>query len=450
MIPSAFVTSTSVVSLQPGIIRNPATATPRCSTKTPPNAKTANLSKRDMRRRIIQSDTFNRMGFKETREAAEGIMVKEFTSELVEQLRREAFTMTRGNVTIKLAKEYGFCWGVERAVAMAYETRNRFPNHRIWITNEIIHNPSVNQRMREMDIFFVPQEDLTKDLTGIKSEDVVILPAFGATLEEMTYLNALGVQIVDTTCPWVSKVWQTLDRHKRAKCTSIIHGKWKHEETIATASFADEYLIVLNMDEAKYVSDYILNDGNRPEFMQKFKDAMSANFDPDVHLQAIGVANQTTMLKTETRAIGKLFETTMMQKFGSAELSKRFVSFDTICDATQERQDAMVELLAEDEKPDLMLVIGGFNSSNTSHLQEMAEHADVTSYWVDRPECVGPGNEIRYRTADNKEHIAKDWLPSEHITIGLTSGASTPNKVVEDVVERVFMISKLANPDVEA
>lgn len=401
------------------------------------------LSKREIRRNILQSDTFNRMGFKETREQAEGKMAKEFTSELVQELLAQSNVMTRGNVTIKLAKAYGFCWGVERAVAMAYETRSRFPDKRIWITNEIIHNPSVNELMTEMGIFFVPQEGMTKDLSGIESNDVVVLPAFGATIDEMTYLNKLGVQIVDTTCPWVSKVWQTLDRHRRANCTSVIHGKWKHEETVATASFADKYLIVLNMDEAKYVSDYILNGGNREEFFAKFENAMSEDFDPDVDLEAVGIANQTTMLKSETSAIGKLFEKTMMVKFGSAEVTKHFVAFDTICDATQERQDAMIEMLADGEKPDIMLVVGGFNSSNTSHLQEMAEHANVQSYWVNRAECVGPGNKILYRTSDGTEHVVEDWLPSHPVTIGLTSGASTPDKVVEDVVERVFMISKL-------
>lgn len=413
-------------------------------------ANSDGISKRELRRKIVSSDTFNRRGFKETRESSEGQMNKEFTSDLIQELLAQSNVMVRENVTIKLAKAYGFCWGVERAVAMAYETRNRFPDKRIWITNEIIHNPSVNERMAEMDIFFVPQEGMNKDLSGIESNDVVILPAFGATLEEMTYLNKLGVQIVDTTCPWVSKVWQTLDRHRKAQCTSVIHGKWKHEETVATASFAEKYVVVLNMDEAEYVSQYILNGGDRQEFMTKFKNAMSADFDPDVDLQAIGVANQTTMLKSETSAIGKLFEKTMMLKYGSAELNKHFIAFDTICDATQERQDAMFEMMAEGEKPDIMLVIGGFNSSNTSHLQEIAEHSNVQSYWVNRPECVGPGNKILYRRSDNSEHIAENWLPSTPVTIGVTSGASTPDKVVQDVIENVFMIAKLSPSEAAA
>jgi 4-hydroxy-3-methylbut-2-en-1-yl diphosphate reductase len=402
-------------------------------------------SKRELRREVVNSKNFNRLGFPDTKEEAAGMMTTEFTSELVAELREASYTLQRGGITVKLAKAYGFCWGVERAVAMAYETRRQYPNHRIHITNEIIHNPSVNNRLREMNVFFVPQNGLVKDLSEVQQSDVVILPAFGATLEEMQTLRERGCQIVDTTCPWVSKVWGALDKHKRAQCTSVIHGKWKHEETIATASFADKYIVVLNLGEAQYVADYIMNGGDREEFLAKFENAMSEGFDPDIDLSAVGVANQTTMLKSETAAIGKLFEKTMMQKFGPANLSKHFVAYDTICDATQERQDAMVELL--NDELDYMIVVGGFNSSNTSHLQEMAEHAGVKSFWVNEPSCVGPGNTIRYRTSDGIEQTIEGWLPTGPVTIGLTSGASTPDKVVEDVMERVFMIHKLHQPE---
>jgi 4-hydroxy-3-methylbut-2-en-1-yl diphosphate reductase len=240
----------------------------------------------------------------------------------------------------------------------------------------------------------------------------------------------------------VSKVWGALDKHRRASCTSVIHGKWAHEETLATASFADTYLVVLNMEEAEYVSNYILTGGDRAEFLEKFKNAMSDGFNPDTDLDAVGVANQTTMLKSETSAIGKLFEKTMMRKFGPAELESHFVAYDTICDATQERQDAMIELLADDTV-DMMLVVGGFNSSNTSHLQEMSEHAGLTSYWVDQPSCVGPGNKIRFRNSSGEESTVENWLPKGPVTIGITSGASTPDKVVEDVLDNAFMIAKL-------
>ncbi|OSX71166.1 hypothetical protein BU14_0582s0002 [Porphyra umbilicalis] len=400
-------------------------------------------SKRALRRAIVSGDKFNRKGFKDTADIAKAEMSTEFTSELIAELREAAYTIVRGGVTVQLAKAYGFCWGVERAVAMAYETRRQFPTERIWITNEIIHNPSVNARLRDMGVLFVPQEGMVKDLSGVAAGDVVILPAFGATLEEMQFLTETGCQIVDTTCPWVSKVWGTLDKHKRAACTSVIHGKWGHEETIATASFADKYLVILNMAEAEYVSDYILHGGDRDAFLAKFSNAMSEGFDPDKDLSSVGVANQTTMLKSETAAIGKLFEKTMLQRYGPADLTTRFVAYDTICDATQERQDAMIELL-DGGAVDLIIVIGGFNSSNTSHLQEMAEHAGVTSYWVDSAECVSANNRIRYRASHGEERVVDGFLPAGPVTVGVTSGASTPDKVVEDVLERVFMIHKLS------
>lgn len=422
----------------PGALGRPSST----SSRFPTMVTTPSQSKRELRRELINSDNFNRLGFKDTKAEAAGMMTSEFTSELVAELRESAYTVQRGDMTIKLAKAYGFCWGVERAVAMAYETRKQFPGHRIHITNEIIHNPIVNNRLRDMDIFFVPQDGLVKDFSAVEGGDVVILPAFGATLEEMQDLQSKGCQIVDTTCPWVSKVWGALDKHKRASCTSVIHGKWKHEETLATASFAETYLVVLNMAEAQYVCDYIMNGGDKAEFLSKFENAMSEGFDPDTDLSAVGIANQTTMLKSETFAIGKLFEKTMMEKFGTTELQKHFVAYDTICDATQERQDAMVDLLAEGGL-DMMLVVGGFNSSNTSHLQEMSEHANITSYWVAEPSNVGPGNRILFRSSDGEEHVMDNFLPKGPVTIGVTSGASTPDKVVEDVLDNIFMIHKL-------
>eukprot|EP00186_Timspurckia_oligopyrenoides_P003855 CAMPEP_0182445598 /NCGR_PEP_ID=MMETSP1172-20130603/3673_1 /TAXON_ID=708627 /ORGANISM="Timspurckia oligopyrenoides, Strain CCMP3278" /LENGTH=452 /DNA_ID=CAMNT_0024641401 /DNA_START=74 /DNA_END=1432 /DNA_ORIENTATION=- len=401
--------------------------------------------KRQARRKVMSSEKFNRRGFKTTKEEVEGMMTEEFTSSLIKELREQAYIVEKDGITIKLAKAYGFCWGVERAVAIAYEARQQFPNETLWLTNEVIHNPIVNKRLADVGVKFVPQNGLVKDLTVVGDGDVVILPAFGATLEEMEYLDKRNVQIVDTTCPWVSKVWNSLDKHQKVNCTSVIHGKWKHEETVATASFADKYLIVLNMDEAKYVCDYIKNGGDRDEFLSKFKNAMSVGFDPDVDLNAVGIANQTTMLKGETEEIGKLFEKTMMEKYGVAEISKRFLAFNTICDATQERQDAMYDLV-KDKDLDFMLVVGGFNSSNTSHLQEIAEHAGLVSYWVDSPECVGPGNKITYRKSHGEEFTLAEFLPKgKKLTIGVTSGASTPDKVVEDVLERVTMIHKLNN-----
>ncbi|MEG5017959.1 MULTISPECIES: 4-hydroxy-3-methylbut-2-enyl diphosphate reductase [unclassified Microcoleus] len=393
------------------------------------------------KRSLQQSENYHRKGFGHEAEVA-GVMQTAYQSSLIQQIRDNNYRLERGAVTIRLAEAFGFCWGVERAVAIAYETRQHFPTERIWITNEIIHNPSVNQHLREMEVGFIAVENGQKDFSVVDRGDVVILPAFGASVQEMQLLNDNGCKIVDTTCPWVSKVWNTVEKHKKKDYTSIIHGQYKHEETVATSSFADKYLIVLNWQEAEYVSNYILHGGDRAEFLAKFSKAYSAGFDPDLDLERVGIANQTTMLKTETENIGKLFEKTMMRKFGPENLSEHFLSFNTICDATQERQDAMLSLV--EEKLDLMLVIGGFNSSNTTHLQEIAIDKTVPSFHIDCAERILPGNRIEHKPLGGDLVVTEGWLPDGKIVVGVTSGASTPDKVVEDAIDRIFAMKAAA------
>lgn len=389
------------------------------------------------KRSLQNSQNYHRKGFGHEVEVA-GVLQSEYQSDLIQQIRNNNYTLQQGDVTIRLAEAFGFCWGVERAVAMAYETRQHFPTERIWITNEIIHNPSVNQRLRDMNVGFIAVEAGKKDFSVVDVGDVVILPAFGASVQEMQILNDKGCKIVDTTCPWVSKVWNTVEKHKKADYTSIIHGKYNHEETIATSSFANKYLIVLNLAEAQYVCDYILNGGNQDEFMAKFSRACSAGFDPNVDLERVGVANQTTMLKGETEQIGKLVEHTMMKKYGPAALNQHFLAFNTICDATQERQDAIFDLARE--PLDLMVVIGGYNSSNTTHLQEIAIERNLPSYHIDSAERIGPGNRVEHKPLHQDLQVTENWLPQGSIVVGVTSGASTPDKVVADAIERIFAL----------
>lgn len=364
------------------------------------------------KRSLHSSENYHRKGFGHEAEVATQLQ-SEYQSDLIQEIRANNYRLKRGNVTILLAEAFGFCWGVERAVAMAYETRQHFPTERIWITNEIIHNPSVNQRLRDMQVGFIEVEKGQKNFSVVEAGDVVILPAFGASVQEMQLLNEKNCKIVDTTCPWVSKVWNTVEKHKKKNYTSIIHGQYKHEETVATSSFADKYLVVLNLQEAEYVANYILNGGNREEFMTKFSRAYSAGFDPDQDLVQIGIANQTTMLKSETEQIGKLFEHTMMKKYGPTELNEHFQSFNTICDATQERQDAMFGLV--DEKLDLMVVIGGFNSSNTTHLQEIAVERNIPSYHIDCAERIKPGNRVEHKPLHKDLEVKENWLPDGEI-----------------------------------
>lgn len=393
------------------------------------------------KRSLNSSEHYHRKGFGREAEIT-GLLQTEYQSNLIQQIREQNYTLQRGEVTIRLAEAFGFCWGVERAVAMAYETRQQFPTERIWITNEIIHNPSVNRNLRDMQVDFIPVQDGQKDFSEVGAGDVVILPAFGASVQEMQLLNDKGCTIMDTTCPWVSKVWNTVEKHKKSDYTSIIHGKYNHEETVATSSFAGKYLVLLNLAEAEYVCNYMLTGGDRDEFMAKFSRAYSAGFDPDRDLEYLGIANQTTMLKSETEQIGKLFERTIMKKYGPANLNQHFVSFNTICDATQERQDAMLNLV--EEKLDLMVVVGGFNSSNTTHLQEIAIDRKIPSYHIDSAERILAGDRIEHKPLHHDLTVTENWLPDGPIVVGITSGASTPDKVVADVVEKIFALKTRA------
>jgi 4-hydroxy-3-methylbut-2-en-1-yl diphosphate reductase len=404
---------------------------------------------RAFKRSLHHSDRYNRRGFGLGDEVA-GSLQTAYQSDLIANLRSNGQELREGRLTVRLAEAFGFCWGVERAVAMAYETRRHYPTERIWITNEIIHNPSVNDHLRGMDVLFIPVEGGVKDFSEVAAGDVVILPAFGATVQEMQLLSERGCHIVDTTCPWVSKVWNTVEKHKKQSFTSIIHGKVKHEETLATSSFAGTYLVVLDLAEAQMVCDYILAGGvaaadpaeraaAREAFMTRFAKASSPGFDPDRDLARLGVANQTTMLKSETEEIGRLFERTMLQRFGPAELGEHFLAFNTICDATQERQDAMFALV--DEPLDLMVVIGGYNSSNTTHLQEIAVSRGIRSFHIDTPERIGPGNRIEHKPLGGELEVVDPFLPQGPIRVGITSGASTPDRVVEDVIQRLIALT---------
>jgi 4-hydroxy-3-methylbut-2-en-1-yl diphosphate reductase len=405
-----------------------------------PNLVDPNLDTQALRRSLQKSENYHRHGFGHGDEA-ELTMKTEYHSDLVQTIRDRGYTYTQGQVTIHLAQSFGFCWGVERAVAMAYETRTQFPTERIWITNEIIHNPLVNERLREMEVQFIQVDSANnKDFSGIQKGDVVILPAFGVSVQETQFLGNVGCTIVDTTCPWVSKVWNRVEKHKKADFTSIIHGKYSHEETIATSSYAKRYLIVLNTKEAEYVANYILNGGNSQEFLAKFQNSVSQGFDPDLDLTQVGIANQTTMLKGETEAIGKLFEKTMMQKYGVENLNQHFLAFNTICDATQERQDAMFEIV--EKSLDLMIVIGGFNSSNTTHLQEIAAERGIPSYHIDSSDRLISPDLIEHKPLNQAIIQTANWLPFGEIQVGITSGASTPDRVVAETIERIFKLKE--------
>ncbi len=388
----------------------------------------------------MKDATYHRKGFG-LKHVVDADLKRAYESDLIAELKESDNVLTRNGVTVRLAEAFGFCWGVDRAVSMAYETRRHFPERQIWITNEIIHNPVVNSHLKEMSIQFLPvKEDGSKNLDCVGEGDVVILPAFGASLDEMEYLDRRGCEIVDTTCPWVSRVWNRVAKYAQGDFTAIIHGKYNHEETVATSSRAQVYLIVQNLGEAELVADYILNGGDKAAFLERFRRGCSKGFDPERDLIRIGIANQTTMLKGETELIGKLFEKTMISKYGPSKIDQHFLSpGDTICDATQERQDAMLSLIEEDL--DIMLIIGGFNSSNTGHLHEIAMTKSVPSYHIDGAECILSAEEINHKDENGTQtKISRDWLPPSPVVIGISAGASTPNQVVAQVIDKLFSL----------
>jgi 4-hydroxy-3-methylbut-2-enyl diphosphate reductase len=395
----------------------------------------------------MKSPQFYRNGFKEVRKDVEDTMQDQFKSSLVDDLKVNSYKLEKDGVTVHLAKDFGFCWGVERSIALAYEAVKHFPDRKVHITNELIHNPEVNDNLQDMKVNFIEKTSTGKDFSVVSDNDVVILPAFGASFEEMSLFNAKNVEVVDTTCPWVSKVWNTVDTHQKKGLTSVIHGKYAHEETVATTSFCEDYICVKDMKEAEMVADYIINGGDKQAFLSHFKNAVSKDFDPDTMLKNVGLANQTTMYKKETRAIGQLLQKAMITKYGPVDASSHYMEFDTICDATQERQDAVHELVENVQKLnlDFILVVGGWDSSNTAHLLEIPVHAGIRSFHINRAECISADNTITHRTVTG-EIVTEPFITdlSKEIVLGVTSGASTPDAAVEDSLDSIFMLKKLS------
>ena len=366
-----------------------------------------------------------------------------YHSSLVERVRADGSLLVAGKTTLRLAKQFGFCYGVERAIDLAYAARKVFPDARLFLIGEIIHNPEVNAQIAALGIRNLLDESGRPHVEDLGPEDVVIVPAFGTTVPLVEEIKRHGCRIVDTTCGDVMSVWKRVRQNATEEVTSIIHGKSSHEETRATASRAlgngnGRYLIVLNLEEADRVCDYILGRVSREEFLREFEGRFSEGFDPDLHLQRIGVANQTTMLREETEAVQRKLKEAIILRDGSDE---NFRLFDTICGATQERQDALKELLLQ--PLDLLLVVGGYNSSNTTHLAEMGEQR-VPTYFIRNQECLENADLIRHFDLHQKKEISSEvsWLPQvgSNARIGITAGASCPNNLIEEVMLRVLSL----------
>lgn len=374
----------------------------------------------------------------------------DYGNRFVDWLRRNGFEYTAGRVHLSLAHEFGFCYGVERAVDYAYETVRMYPDRRVFLVGEIIHNPGVNERLVELGIRILPGADLSDPAYDeIQPEDVVLIPAFGTTQELFARLRDRGCVLVDTTCGSVMNVWKRVRQYAKRGFTSIVHGKAQHEETRATCSQATElgghYVVVLDLDEAEIVADYIRGNGDRDAFIARFAGATSEGFDPDRDLACVGLANQTTMLSSESLEVAERVRLAISDRERSEELDDVFLSFDTICGATQERQDAVKDLLKE--PLDLMLIVGGYNSSNTMHLVEIASRS-VPTYFIRNAALIESPSVIHHRDVESGRDVtARDWLPDGPIRIGVTAGASCPDNQVGDLIRRVLEITNSPLPD---
>ena len=376
-----------------------------------------------------------------------------YRSDIVEKIRRTGGLLSVGDTTVRLAKQFGFCYGVKRAIDLAYAARKVFKDRRLFIVGEIIHNPEVNEQISSLGIKNLMGQNKQANIEDLRPDDVVIVPAFGTEVSTLQQIKERGCQIVDTTCGDVMSVWKRVRKYASESATSIIHGKAEHEETKATSSRAlgdgkGHYLVVLTLAETDYVCDYIRHGGDKQQFLEKFRNAHSPGFDPDLHLRTIGVANQTTMLRGETEEVQRRIRQAIVDRDGPELATQNFRFFDTICGATQERQDALRELL--NVRMNLLLVVGGYNSSNTSHLAEMGEEKLPTYFVRNASRLLSDKEILHYNLHEKNEVIAKDWLPSGPLVVGITAGASCPNNLIEETLIRLFELRGIKREQLEA
>ena len=397
----------------------------------------------------MTDQTYFRKGFGLKREI-EGELAADYHSRLVDRIRAGGHVLVAGDITFRLAKEFGFCYGVDRAVEYAYETRARFPEQRVVLLGEIIHNPHVNEKLESMGVFILrPDPDGGFDFSDLTAADVVLVPAFGVRVDDFQKLRSIGCPVVDTTCGSVLNVWKRVESYARDGFTAVVHGKHFHEETKATASqvtkyAGGKYLIVRDMAETELLCRFIRSQASTEAMHEAFGHKVSPGFAFDRDLERVGLANQTTMLASESMDIALKVGEAMAERFGQERLAEHFRSFGTICSATQERQDAVLELI--DEPLDAMLVIGGYNSSNTNHLAKICARK-VTTYHISDAACIDVDRvAIRHKPTDGAaEAEVTGWLDGVG-RIGITAGASTPNNKIGEAIERVLATVGLSVP----
>lgn len=362
--------------------------------------------------------------------------------------RKQDFKPTEldfGPIRFLIARHFGFCYGVENAIEIAYKTIDENPGKRIFLLSEMIHNPAVNEDLQSRGINFIMDNYGSQLIpwSKISNEDVVVIPAFGTTLEVEELLKQKGIDTVkyNTTCPFVEKVWNRAAVLGKDNYTVVIHGKSQHEETRATFSHSNQNaasVIIRNMDEAKVLAQAILGELSANEFNEVFAGKYSNGFNVENNLQRIGVVNQTTMLATETQEIADFLRGTMIQKFGKDKIKEHFADTrDTLCYATNDNQTATIALMSEEA--DLAIVVGGYNSSNTSHLVELLEQKFPTYFISDSSKIISPKIINHYNLSAHEEIQTTDFLPvKETVTIAITCGASCPDSIVDSVLNKIM------------
>ncbi|MBL7883786.1 MAG: 4-hydroxy-3-methylbut-2-enyl diphosphate reductase [Bacteroidia bacterium] len=372
--------------------------------------------------------------------------VKEFRK--ITDPRKKDFSPTVldfGPVRFFIARHFGFCFGVEHAIETAYKAIDENEGKRIFLLSQMIHNPEVNNDLLKRGVKFLMDTSGNQiiDFSELSSDDIVIIPAFGTTLAIEDELNKKGIEVrkYDTTCPFVERVWKKSEKLGEEKYTIIIHGKYNHEETRATFSRSEKdapAIVVKDINESKIIGDFILGKVSIEQFEQSFKGRYSKDFNAKEHLSRLGVINQTTMLATETQEIADYFKQIMIQKYGEANIKNHYSDTrDTLCYATNENQEATYGLLKENA--DLAIVVGGYNSSNTSHIVELCEEK-LPTYFISSASEIVSKKRINHFDFLNHEHLVSDnYLPEKTpVNIILTSGASCPDSVIDDVLQKIL------------
>ena len=363
-----------------------------------------------------------------------------YESVSIDEIRKKGGVWPVGKLTFHFPEHFGFCYGVDKAIDMVFETCVRFPDRRIFLTDQLIHNPFINKKLQEKGVQYIKRDD--KHLLmceELKPEDIVVVSAFGTDFRDIEALRQKSVTIVDSTCGAIINVWKRVEYYAKNGFVTVVHGRRNHEETRATVSQALKeggvYIIIENFKEAEDLAAVIRGSVTDADFKSRYAHAVSDNFVFKSADWKMGMANQTTMLKNESLEIQELLKKAFSGRFGEAEVVNRFRSFDTICGATQDRQDALRELL---KKPlDLLLIVGGFNSSNTSHLAEIA-WGKLPVFHIRDCEDIFSKIKIQFRNPINGETQTTDnWFPSNAQNIGITSGASTPDMTLLAIIEKV-------------